>query len=249
MIRAIIIDDEIHCINRLNSLLEEYCKDNIKVIDSCQTFEQGLTSIVKLHPDLVFLDVQINEKTGFDILKKIPEINFEIIFTTAYEKYAVQAFKFSAIDYLLKPVDSADLIQSVKKVNEKIDGNEISKKMDILFHNLKNIHGSKKISIATSEGLIFLDVDDIIRCQSQINYTIIFLKNNQKIIVSKTLKEFEELLSDYNFYRVHNSHLINLFYIKKYNKGRGGTIFMSDNSEVEVSLRRKEDFLKKLTKI
>jgi two-component system LytT family response regulator len=246
MIRAIIIDDEVHCINRLAELLKEYCEENICVVGCFQTVEEGITGILKLQPDLVFLDVQINDKTGFDILKELHEINFEIIFTTAYEKYAVQAFKFSAIDYLLKPVDPDDLVPAVNKVNKKISGSEISQKIDTLFHNLKNSQASQKISIPTLDGLIFLDINDIIRCQSQINYSIIFLKDKQKITVAKTLKEFEELLSNFNFYRVHNSHLINLAYIKKYNKGKGGTISMSDHSEVEVSFRRKEGLLKKL---
>jgi two-component system LytT family response regulator len=245
MIKAIIIDDETHCINRLSDLLKEYCQ-NIYLAGSFTTVNEGISGILNLQPDFIFLDVQINNQTGFDILKEIREINFEIIFTTAYEKYAVQAFKFSALDYLLKPVDSDDLVRAVNKVNKKISGNEISQKIDILFHNLKNNSGSQKISIPTSDGIIFLDINDIIRCQSQINYSIIFLKNNQKITVAKTLKEFEELLSAHNFYRVHNSHLINLAYIKKYNKGRGGSIFMSDNSEVEVSSRRKDGLLKRL---
>jgi two-component system LytT family response regulator len=246
MIKAIIIDDEAHCINRLADLLKEYCEQNIYLAGSFQAVNEGISGILKLQPDLVFLDVQINDQTGFDLLKEIREINFEIIFTTAYEKYAVQAFKFSAMDYLLKPVDPDDLVGAVNKVNKKISGNEISQKIDTLFHNLKNNPGSQKISIPTLDGLIFLDINDIIRCQSQINYSIIFLKNNQKITVAKTLKEFEELLSDYNFYRVHNSHLINLAYIKKYNKGKNGTISMSDHSEVEVSSRRKDGLLKRL---
>lgn len=249
MINTIIIDDEAHCIRRLNNILEEYCKDNIRIMGSFQTLEEGLSAITKLHPSLIFLDVQLNEKTGFDLLQEIKEINFEVIFTTAYEKYAVQAFKFSAIDYLLKPVGSDDLVKAVDKVTKKISGDEMSKKMDVLFHNLKNIQAPKKISIPTLDGLVFIEVNDIIRCQSHINYTSIHLKNNQKITVAKTLKEFDELLSDYNFYRVHNSHLINLAHIKKYNKGKGGIVSMSDHSEVEVSSRRKEDLLKKLSEI
>jgi two-component system, LytTR family, response regulator len=216
------------------------------VAGTFQSVKEGITGILKLQPDLVFLDVQMDDKTGFDLLKEIPEINFEIIFTTAYEKYAVQAFKFSAIDYLLKPLDADDLVSAVNKVIKKISGSDISQKINALFHNLQNHQSSKKISIPTLDGLIFLDTNDIIRCQSHINYSILFLKDKQKITVAKTLKEFEELLSDYNFYRVHNSHLINLAYIKKYNKGKGGSIFMSDHSEVEVSSRRKEGLLKRL---
>ncbi len=250
MIRTIIIDDEQHCIDRLSNLLKEHCNSSIHIIGSFKTIEDGTTAIKKLQPELVFLDVQIQDKTGFDLLQQLNEINFEVIFTTAYEKYAVQAFKFSAIDYLLKPVDANDLKQAVNKLQQKISKEEISKKFDALFHNLKNIQStSKKISVPTIKGFEFLQVNDIIRCQSDINYTTIFLKDKQKIIVAKTLKEFEELLTEYNFYRVHNSHLINLACIKSYNKGKGGFVIMTDNSEIEVSTRRKDEFLKMLVKL
>ena len=248
MIRAIIIDDEEHCINRLSTLINEYCGANVQVVESCDSVEQGLTCIRKLHPDLVFLDVEIHDKTGFDLLKQVNKIDFNLIFTTAFDKYAVQAFRFSAIDYLLKPIEPSDLVQAVERVKEKISKEEISAKIEVLFHNLKNIQGvSKRINVPTMNGLVFLHVDEIIRCQSDINYTTIFLKNKQKLLVAKTLKEFEELLTEYNFFRVHNSHLINLAYIKSYNKGKGGFVSMIDNSEIEVSTRRKEEFLKKLS--
>jgi len=248
MIRAIIIDDERHCIDRLTSLIEEYCSQHVQLLEACESVECGLDCIKKLHPDLVFLDVQIHDKTGFDLLRQIKKINFDVIFTTAYEKYAVQAFRFSAIDYLLKPIEPDDLLQAVEKVKEKISKEEISAKIEVLFHNLKNLHGvSKRINVPTINGLVFLHVDEIIRCQSDINYTTIFLKNKQKLLVAKTLKEFEELLTEYNFFRVHNSHLINLAYIKSYNKGKGGFVSMIDNSEIEVSTRRKEEFLKKIS--
>jgi two-component system LytT family response regulator len=169
------------------------------------------------------------------------------VFTTAFEKYAVQAFKFSAIDYLLKPVDPDDLQHAIGKLQEKLSKQEMSAKLEILFHNLKTMEGaSKRISVPTLHGLEFLQVRDIVRCESDVNYTNIFLKDRQKITVAKTLKEFEELLTDYNFFRVHNSHLINLTHIKKYNKGTGGYVTMADNSEVEVSTRRKEEFLARI---
>jgi len=247
MLKAIIIDDETHCITRLSELLKDFCGDNVQLLDSFSSVNEGISGILKLHPDVVFLDVQMNDKTGFDLLNEICDINFEVIFTTAYEKYAVQAFKFSAVDYLLKPVDADDLVAAVNKLNKKISGNEISQKINTLFHNLKNNQASKRISIPTVDGISFVEINDIIRCQSQINYTVIFLKDKQKITVAKTLKEFEELLSDYNFYRVHNSHLVNLDYIKKYHKGKGGTISMIDHSEIEVSSRRKEGLLQRLS--
>src|SRR6266542_4397335 len=239
MIRTIIIDDEQHCIDRLSNLLKEHCNSSIHIIGSFKTIEDGTTAIKKLQPELVFLDVQIQDKTGFDLLQQLNEIKFE-----------VQAFKFSAIDYLLKPVDANDLKQAVNKLQQKISKEEISKKFDALFHNLKNIQStSKKISVPTIKGFEFLQVNDIIRCQSDINYTTIFLKDKQKIIVAKTLKEFEELLTEYNFYRVHNSHLINLACIKSYNKGKGGFVIMTDNSEIKVSTRMKDEFLKMLVKL
>lgn len=247
MIRAIIIDDEKHCIDRLSALLKEHCS-NIHLMESFQSVKDGLEGIKKLLPDLVFLDVQIHNKTGFDLLQQLDKINFEVIFTTAYDKYAVQAFKFSAIDYLLKPVDVDDLKQAVEKLEKKISQSEAAKRFDTLFHNLQSQQGaSKKICIRTVNEFTWVQVDDIIRCQSDVNYTNIVLKDKQKITVSRTLKEFEDMLTDFNFYRVHNSHLINLAFVKTYNKG--GFVVMSDGSEVEVSSRRKEDFLKKLSEI
>jgi two-component system, LytTR family, response regulator len=248
MIEAIIIDDEQHCIDRIKNLVANYCSDQIELIGSYQNIEDGVDAIKQLHPQLIFLDVEIKDKTGFDLLQQLTVINFEVIFTTAYNKYAVQAFKFSAIDYLLKPVDADELLAAVIKLNEKFSQKEIAQKFDALFYNLKHIQStSKKICVPVVTGLVFLQTNEIIRCESDINYTTIFLKNKQKLLVAKTLKEFEELLADYNFYRVHNSHLINLAYIKAYNKGKGGSVVMEDGSEIEVSTRRKDEFLRKLT--
>jgi len=249
MIRTIIVDDEQHCIDRLGGLLAEH-SESVHLMGTFKTVEEGINAIKKLQPDLVFLDVQIHDKTGFDLLHQINEINFSVIFTTAYERYAVQAIKFSAVDYLLKPVDADDLKQAVYKLEEKIGKDEIARKMEVLFHNLKHAQGvAKRISIPTVNGFVFIQVSDILRCQSEINYTTIFLKDKQKLTVAKTLKEFEELLGSYNFFRVHNSHLLNLEFIKSYNKGKGGSVTMTDNSEIEVSTRRKDEFLKKLSEM
>lgn len=250
MISAIIIDDEQHCIDRLTNLLTNYCSDTVELPGAYKSVEDGIEAIKKIKPGLVFLDVEIKDKTGFDLLQQLPEINFEVIFTTAYDKYAVQAFKFSAIDYLLKPVDADELQAAIKKLNEKHSQKEMAQKFDMLFYNLKNLQGaSKKICVPVITGFVFLNVDEIIHCESNVNYTTLFLKDKQKLLVAKTLKEFEELLTDYNFFRVHNSHLINLAYIKSYNKGKGGSVTMENGSEVEVSTRRKDDFLKKLMSI
>ncbi|AOW19663.1 LytR/AlgR family response regulator transcription factor [Urechidicola croceus] len=245
MIKAIIIDDEQHCIDRILSYCHKY-KDSVDIIEVVQTVEGGLESIKNTQIDLLFLDVHIHNQTGFDLLKKIKHINFDIIFTTAYDKYAVQAFKFSAIDYLLKPIDRDDFNQAIEKVIDKSKKEHFDDKVQVLLHNISDGNQQKKISIPTNEGYIFIEVKEIIRCQSDVNYTNIFTKNNQKITVSKTLKTFEKMLEDFNFFRIHNSHLINLSHIKKYTKGKSGYVTMIDNTNLEVSIRRKEKFLEKM---
>lgn len=250
MIKAIIIDDEEHCIDRLAGLVERYCKETLELVGSFRTVDDGLKAIRLLQPQLVFLDVQIQNKTGFDLLLEIREKHFEVIFTTAYEKYAVQAFRFSAIDYLLKPVNQEDLVEAVGKLSLKKPADELSRKLETLLDNmeqLKQYTPPKKIIVPTIKGFELLPVIDIIRCQSDINYTTIFMKDRQKLVVAKTLKEFEDMLEEYNFFRVHNSHLINLAYVKSYNKGKGGSVLMIDNSEIDVSTRRKNDLLRKLS--
>ncbi|HWB28514.1 MAG TPA: LytTR family DNA-binding domain-containing protein [Chitinophagaceae bacterium] len=247
MIHAIIVDDEQHCINHLRRLFAVMPGNDVHLVAEAQTLEDGLDAIKRYSPEVVFLDVQLHDKTGFDLLLQLPVINFDVIFTTAYDKYAVQAFKFSAVDYLLKPVDAADLQHSLEKVKHNKQLKQASEKMDVLFHNLKAINGQvKRICVPVSNGLEFLQVADILRCESHVNYTTLFLKDKRKLLVSKTLKEFEELLTEYNFFRVHNSHLINLAYIKSYNKGKGGVVVMTDGSQIDVSTRRKEDFLKRM---
>ena len=245
--RAIIIDDEQHCIDTLIQELININDNTVELIGAFTTVEDGIKAIQQLHPDLIFLDVEIHNKTGFDLIKQIPEINFDIIFTTAYDKYAVQAFKFSAVDYLLKPIDADELQTAIKKSKEKHSQKERSEKIDALLFNLKSIHtNSRKICVPVITGFVFLNVDDIIRCESSINYSTLFLKNKETILVAKTLKEFEEMLAEHNFFRVHNSHLINLNCIKSYNKGKGGSVELEDGYHIEVSTRRKDDFLKRI---
>lgn len=247
MIPAIIIDDERSCIDRLTALLETHCPERINLVGTADSVAKGIQIINDSQPGLVFLDVQIGGETGFDLLQRIANINFEVIFTTAYDRYAVQAIKFSAADYLLKPVDPDELVQSVEKLDEMIARREMSRKLDVLTHNLRTLEGaSKKISVPTITGFEVLQVSDIIRCESEANYTHIHIKGRQKITVARTLKDFDEMLSEYNFCRVHNSHLVNLLHVRKYNKGTGGYVTMSDDSEVEVSQRKKDDFLKSL---
>ncbi|HVS92927.1 MAG TPA: LytTR family DNA-binding domain-containing protein [Mucilaginibacter sp.] len=247
MIRSIIVDDEEHCISRLQGLLDTYCKHTVQVAGTFNTVEKALAGIAEIKPDLLFLDVQLHEKTGFDLLGQLPNINFEVIFTTAYDNYAIKAFKFSAIDYLLKPIDPDDLLQAMNKLQKAMQHNELSDKFSALLGNLRsNSLAARKITVPTSKGLVFLPVDEIIRCEASVNYTTIYLKDKQSLMVAKTLKDFEELLADHHFFRIHNSHLINLNCIKSYHRGKGGYVVLSDNTSLEVSTRKKDLFLKKV---
>lgn len=250
MIRALIIDDEEHCIEGLQNLLVNRHGNLVEVLGSAKTARDAIESIAVLEPDLVFLDVQMGEKTGFDILRSLPKIDFEIIFTTAFEKFALQAIKFSALDYLLKPIDVDELNAAIMKLINEKSRKKTADKINLLLQNTQKTDGLfKKIIVPTISGFEFIEIANIIRCESDSNYTSIYYKDKQKIVVSKTLKDFEEMLNDYNFFRVHNSHLINLAYIKRYHKGKGGSVTLTDGSEIEVSTRRKEDFLKKLAEL
>lgn len=249
MLRTIIIDNEKPASKHLSVMLAEHCRQSVHFTGSFATVEEGLKGIESLQPQLVFLDTELNGKTGFDLLHQIPDKNFDIIFIATHEKHALQAIKFNPIDYLLKPVEPADLVQAVNKLVVKKPIGDLSQRFETLLGNveqLKQYTPPKKIIVPTINGFELLPIIDILRCQSDINYTTIFMKDKQKLVVAKTLKEFEEMLSEYNFFRIHNSHLVNLAYVKSYNRGKGGSVTMIDNSEIEVSTRRKDDFLKKL---
>ena len=245
MIKAIIIDDEIHCRKTLLMLLNEYCPD-LEVIQQCGDAESGLSAIQRHKPHLVFLDIEMPNMNGFEMLEKLPEINFEIIFTTSYDQYAIKAIRFSALDYLLKPVERQELQRAVKKVAQRLQS-PLPQQLEIL---LQKIHQPtspiQRIALPTMEGLQLIAVSSIISCASDSNYTVFFLKNKQKIIVSRPLKEIEEMLEEYSFLRVHNSYLVSLNEIDKYVKGEGGYLVMTDGSNIDVSRSKKETLLNKL---
>jgi two-component system LytT family response regulator len=246
MITTIIVDDELHCRMSLATLIEKnFPVLSVKAI--CKSPEEGIQAINEHHPDLVFLDVEMPPSSGFEMLQQLDEIDFEIVFTTAYEKYALQAIKFSAMDYLLKPIGKEDLAEVVLRMKERRSFEKSAKKIEALFENIKNMKGSsKKIVLPATNGIELIYLQDIVRLESNGNYTTFHLKNKQKIVVPKTIKEYEEMLEDVNFFRVHNSHIINLQYVKNYIKGEGGIVKMEDGSEIDVSRRRKDDFLKML---
>lgn len=246
MLKAIIVDDEKHCIDHIIRLIDAV-EDDIKVLFQCSTVNDALQAIAAKKPDVVFLDVHLNEETAFDLLEQLTTIDFEIVFTTAFDSYAVNAFKFSAVDYLLKPVALDDFEQALNKIQEKVGLKDTSKQLEVLLHNFKEQAGLKKIAIPNVDGIIYYSIDKIIRCQSDANYTHLFLTNKTKVTVAKTLKYFEELLEPHHFFRTHHSHLVNLKMVEKYIKGKGGYAQMTDASHVEIAVRRKEEFLRKLS--
>ncbi|TRZ46243.1 LytR/AlgR family response regulator transcription factor [Robertkochia solimangrovi] len=248
MIKALIIDDEIHCIEELQLLLKSF-GNTVQVAGFAQTVGEGIDLIGKVQPDLIFLDIQIGDSTGFELIERVSLGSMNVIFTTAYDTYALQAFRFSALDYLLKPIETESLKRALDKHEREISSKYLEQKLDILMHNLTRVNSNKRITIPTSEGYEFVEISGIIRCQADVNYTDIYLDSGKKITVSKTLKSFEEMLVDEQFFRVHYSHLINLKKIKKYVKGKGGYVIMEDKSIIEVSTRRKEEFLAQLKEL
>ncbi len=244
MIEAIIIDDEIHCIETLSILLKENCAD-VKVMEQCRSAKKGMESIEKIKPDIVFLDIEMPVMNGFEMLEQFDEIAFAIIFTTSYDRYAIKAIHFSALDYLLKPVDPNELRNAVKKVQEQRHL-PMAEQFQML---LKKINGKEhhfnKIAVPTLEGFELVPADHVIRCEADDNYTYLYLKNKNKIVACRNLKEIEEQLLSFNFFvRVHHSHLVNLNEVTKYVRGDGGYLVMSDGSSVNVSRGRKDGLLK-----
>lgn len=242
-VKAIIIDDEEDGRLVLASLIQHHCPD-IEVIDLFASAEQGLKGIEKLKPELVFLDIDMPVMNGFSMLEKISSINFEVIFVTAHSHYAIKAIKFSALDYIVKPVDGNELVLAVKKAILERNAKQNERLSFFVSNQLHTLQQIPQIALPVKEGYIFVNVNDIMRCEGDGNYTLVLFENGEKHLVSKTLKEFETNLSHHHFARIHKSHLVNLKYVKKYIRGEGGNVVLTDNTEIEVSRRNKEAFLR-----
>lgn len=243
---ALIIDDELHCSESLELMLERYCPET-KVIGVTNDPIKGLGMITALKPDVVFLDIEMPHLSGFDLISKIGTVDFEIVFTTAYNEFAIQAFKVNAVDYLLKPISKTELVEATKKVKQRLSNQPDSLNLHALINGLgiqKPLSG--KIALSSMEGLDFVEIDHIIRCEADSNYTDVIIENRKTITVSKTLKELEEQLSSQPFMRVHNSHLVNLNKIAKYQRGAGGYLIMENGDQVQVSRSKKAEFLDNL---
>lgn len=247
-INALIIDDEVNGAESLQRLIELVNTD-INIMSLCHSGKVGIEKIKSLNPDVIFLDVDMPGMSGFEMLDKIENKNFEIIFTTAYDEYAIKAFKVNAIDYLLKPIDSDDLISAIQKVKKRFEKKEESPllKIEQLLQAFKPEKTIKdRLPINTSDGIIFVLYEDVQYLIASSNYTDIFLENGKKYTATKTLKDFEDTLPETIFYRIHNAHMINIKHVAKYVRGDGGYVVMKNGENLEVSRRKKVEFLEKL---
>jgi two-component system LytT family response regulator len=244
MIKAAVIDDEMMARETITEMINLYCPD-VEIVGQAENVKNGVSLIQTTRPDVLLLDIQLTDGTGFDILKQLNHFTYKVIFITAYEDYALKAIKFSALDYVLKPVDPNDLIAAVEKAKESVEEKNNSVKLQALLNNINSLpNGMKKIVLKTANNVHLINLNDIIRCQSDKNYTHFHIRDHEVVVVSKTLKEFDDILSDLKFFRVHQSHLINMIHVKRYEKSDGGYVVMSDGSIVPVSFRKKDELMK-----
>ena len=242
-ITAVIVDDDEFCCFQLQDLIKKYSLD-IDVVAVCNSGAEGLVQIAEHRPDLVLLDVEMPGMNGFEMIRKLPAVNFEIIFTTSHEQYAIRAIRFSALDYLVKPIDATVLQDAISRLKDKIEHKLTStepKQLEIL-----GIPAEKKfnnLAVPTMEGLLFIGLQDIVRCESEDKYTKIYMADKKMIMASRTLGDFETLLEPHGFFRIHKSFLINLKHLKKYLRGEGGQVIMTDGSTLDVSRRKKDELM------
>lgn len=242
--KALIIDNEEPIRTELKSLIREYCP-SIESIDEANGVTTGINAISKINPDIVFLDVEMDDGTGIDLVKQLKgAINFQLVFITAHNKYAIDAFKLSAIDFLLKPIDSTELIESVNRAEKNIKTQSLDKQLRILQESLGELKNyDRKIALKDSDSIYFVKVSDIIRCEASGAYTIFHINDHKDILISKGIKEFEELLQNFGFFRTHHSHLVNIKKIVRFDKVDGGILILENNEKVPVSHRKKDNLL------
>ncbi len=247
MIRTILVDDEPRGLNTLKKLLGEYCPE-LKIIAECGDADSAKEKIELLEPQLVFLDISLPEKSSFEMLAEMEHINFEIIFVTAHNKYTLQAFRYSAVDYLVKPIDEDLLADSVKRAVKRISAASINNNISTLLHNIQKPQSGQeaKLCIPSLKGFQVVDLKNILYCEASGSYTNFYFVNNNSICSAKPIYEYEELLSDAGFVRIHKSYLVNLLHIKEYIRGEGGSVILTNSTEVEVSRRKKDHFLSRM---
>ena len=249
MIKCLIVEDDLLSKEIVQDIIIENF-EKLQIVGSAQNIEEAKSKIEEFNPDLILLDVELPDGNSLMLLDHFKDRNFQVIFITSHDNYALEAFKYSAVDYILKPIDIEALKKAVKKVISKRRETENQFKLEFLMNNLsRNNNENAKIALPSAEGLHFVRIKDIIRCQAESNYTHIYLLDGEELIISRSLKEFEEILPSHSFYRVHKSHLINLNYIKKFIKHDGGNVIMEDGSSIAVATRKKDKFLGSVKKL
>lgn len=248
MMTAVLIDDERNALDVLSSQLDKYCPE-VTVKKKCQSGEEGINAILNIKPDLVFLDIEMPKVNGFEVLNQTKSHAYKVIFTTAYDQFAIKAFKYSAVDYLLKPIDIEELKSAVEKISLQ-NQNDVNARIQSLFEQMSNVKPkSFKIALPLGEGYEMVAFSNIVRCESESNYTTVYLADKRKITLSKTLKDVEENLVGSSFFRIHNSHLINTDFINKFYKGDGGYLVMDDGSQIPISRNKRDEFYEFVRKI
>lgn len=242
---AFIVEDETRSRELLQNLVEEFCPE-LQLLGSAATVEEAIKSIHQLQPQLLLLDIELHPGTGFDILQRTDSTTFQVIFTTAYDHYAIRAIKFSALDYLLKPIDVQELQLSVQRAIQQFSNKSPKDTLQLLLRNLVKQQHDHTISLSTAEGMEFVPIATVLRLEASGAYTIFYLKNKRTIMVSRNLKEYETLLSDHGFFRIHNSHIVNLKEVRKFLKTDGGYAVMNDDTLIAISPKKKEQFLQLL---
>jgi two-component system LytT family response regulator len=245
-IKALIVDDEPQSRDLLEKQIQHFFSE-IEVVGKAGDGKEAARLIHQFQPNVVFLDVEMRGETGFDILKAIGEVTFDVVFTTGHEKYALEAIRFSALDYLMKPILADELKRAISRVLEKGNEQDRHRHLDALVYNINYSNADKKIALPTMGGYEFVSISEVVHCEAKGNYTLFHLKNQSSLLVSRTLLEFENLLSNYHFIRIHHARLINLRHAARYVKGDGGLLIMSDGSEMEVSRRKKQDLIQALS--
>jgi two-component system, LytTR family, response regulator len=248
MIQCILVDDERNALEMMEWLLKTYCPQ-VQILDMCNSAEAGIAAIKKHKPDVVFLDIEMPKMNGFDMLEQFDKLFFDVVFCTAYDQFAIKAFHYSALNYLLKPVDPDDLKATIKRIEEK-KSVPTREQFALLLQNIQHPPKTtpQRIALSTGDGLIFIPTNDIIYCEAESNYTTVVLAGGKKVVVSKVLKEIDEALTGPDFYRVHSSFLINLNHIKKFVRVDGGYIIMDNDATINISRSRRQEFMEMFSK-
>ena len=248
MIRCILIDDESNSLEMMEWLLKTY-SPQVKIEAMCNSASKGIEAINQFKPDIVFLDIEMPHMNGFDMLEQFDKIFFDVVFCTAYDQFAIRAFRYSALNYLLKPVDPDDLKETMRRLEEKKSAPSRDQ-IDLLLQNMRQAAKPtvQRIALTANDGMIFVSTEDILYCQAESNYTSVVLKGGKKILVSKVLKDIDETLTGNDFFRVHNSFLINLNHITKFVRGEGGYVVMDDGATIGISRSRRQDFMEQFSK-